>query len=357
MNSDEFLRTYAGVVRRKKLFILGMVALIVLLVFFSLTIGSRPLGFFECYQLVIDRLNGVVPDTLDGIRRQQIVCDLRMTKALAAVFCGATLAVCGAALQSSLKNPLADPYTTGISSGASLGVAIVVVLGITALSSFGENLQMIIAAFVFSLIPATIMITVSKLSNVTPTAMILTGVAVMYAFEATTTFLKVIATPDKLSQIFNWNLGNLGAVGWDNMPFLLVAALFSVVFMCSQWKALNVLSMDEDGCRSVGVDSKKLRVRLLAVVSICTAMTVCFTGTIGFVGLVAPHVARIFVGSDNKYLLPASAVMGGLFLLAADCVARSVLSAELPVGVVTSIVGGSLFVVLLIRQKRSEWAM
>ena len=295
------------------------------------------------------------PDDITGLREDMIIWDQRLPRAIAAMAVGAGLGVCGAAMQSSLKNPLADPYTTGISGGASLGVALCMIMGISIVPFAPESIRIIVNAFVFSLIPASVIILVTRVHKSTPTTMILTGVAIMYVFSATTSLIMLLADPDDLSDVYNWGLGNIAAVGWDEMPFVVTAAVVGTLLLSYAWKKLNLLAMDDDSASALGMDPRRMRTMILVVVSLCTSMIVSFTGTIGFVGLVAPHIVRMFMGSNNRYLVPASAMFGGVFLLIADSLAKVAGPTDLPVGVITSLVGGPLFLFIQLRQKKSQW--
>lgn len=272
------------------------------------------------------------------------------------LFVGAGLGICGAAMQSALRNPLADPYMTGISSGANFGIALASIAGIVVFPFFTDNMGAIGNAFVLSLIPAAVIVLASgfrRSSN--PTTMILVGIAVMYIFSSFTTMLNLAASSETFASVFMWGLGTLGSVGWETLPYLICATVAGTVLLSWLSTQLNILSCDEKLAVSSGIRPKTVRLLTIGVVSIVTATLVCFTGTIGFVGLVAPHVMRIFVDSDNRYLLPASAACGAFVLAAADCLAVEITATGLPVGVITSIIGGPLFIYLLVSQHRKVW--
>ena len=357
MEPDKFLEMYRLHVSKKVLFVFACIAISLFVILLNVSIGLYDISFMDSYRVLMDHLTGNLPSPDDyvGLREDMIIWDQRLPRALAAMLVGAGLGICGAAMQSSLKNPLADPYTTGISSGASLGVALCVVMGISLFPAGPPELRIIINAFVFSLIPAAVIIMVTRFHKSTPTTMILTGVAVMYIFSATSSLIMLIADPDDLQEVYNWNLGNLGAVSWEELPFVLTAAVLGTALLSLAWKRLNLLAMDDESASSLGLNPRTTRTLILIVVSLCTSMLVSFTGTIGFVGLVAPHIVRLFLGSNNRYLLPAAAMFGGMFLLLADSVAKVAGPTDLPVGVITSLVGGPLFLYILLRQRKSQW--
>lgn len=322
----------------------------------QLSFGKYSIGFLESYGILIDHLKGIVPT--EGVERMKhyVVWDLRLPRALAGLAVGAGLGMCGAVMQSSLKNPLADPYTTGIASGASLGASVAIILGLCIIPGiYGEG-AIVVNAFAFALVPVILIISLSRFKkNITPAGMILIGIAVMYVFSATTTLLKITASEESLAEVYIWSVGTLGKAGWDNVWYMIAAAVAGIVVFQSLARRLNVLVMCDSGAVALGVDPKRVRLASLGVVSLVTAVLVSFTGTIGFVGLVAPHMVRMFIGSDNRYLIPASAAFGALMLLASDCVARNIAAVELPVGTITALIGGPLFLYLIIRQTRSAW--
>ncbi len=253
-------------------------------------------------------------------------------------------------MQSIMKNPLADPYTTGISSGASFGATLAMTMGVTVA---GGSAGLIINAFVFSLIPAAIIILVSGMKGATPTVMILSGIAVMYIFNAFTTLFMLLADPEDLAAVYSWQVGSLGRSSWDYIPIMTAVTAVGVLALQFLAGKINVLTTGDDNAKSLGVEAGKLRIFCLIVVSLVTASVVSFTGIIGFVGLVCPHVVRIFLGSDNRYLIPASALFGVVLVLVSDVVGRTLLyPTVLQVGVVTAFIGGPMFLYLIIKANR-----
>lgn len=321
----------------------------------ALSMGKYEMGFFESYEILFNHLRGIVPTSSSDIMKDYVVWDQRVPRAVAGLAVGAGLGVCGAAMQSSMKNPLADPYTTGISSGAALGATLMLTTGLCLVPFLSGETAIIVNAFLFALIPSGIIIFISVFRKTSPTSMILTGVAVMYVFSATTSLLMLYAVPEDLAEAYIWTVGTLGKATWDNIGFLIAAALFGMCALQIFAKKLNILALSDESAVGLGVNAKRTRVVVLVIVSTVTAILVSFTGTIGFVGLVAPHMVRIFIGSDNRYLIPASAAFGAMLLLVADCIAKVAGSAGLPVGVITALIGGPLFLMLLMKQRRSAW--
>lgn len=344
------LSSYANYIRRKWIFIVICIVVTFLVAGFSLSVGDYNIGFWETYQIVIDDLTGTVTKGL----KNWIVMDLRMPRLLTAIIAGAGLAIAGVAMQSTLLNPLADPYTTGVSSGALFGATLAMISGITIVDSI--RYSTVINAFIFSLIPMFVIVFVAKVKKASPTTMIMTGIAVMYIFNAVTTVIKLFADPDALKELYEWQVGSLGFTTMDDIPIMLIVVVIGYIILQMLSKKLNVLATGDESAMGLGIDADKLRNIILIVVSLVTASVVSFTGMIGFVGLVAPHMVRLFIGADNRYLMPASAAFGALLLVVSDLVGRTIIAPSiLQVGVVTSFLGGPLFLWLIIRKKSNVW--
>lgn len=315
----------------------------------SMTIGEYDIGFFESYEIVFDHFFGSIKDEIKDF----VIFEIRLPTIVAAIIAGAGLAVCGAVMQSTMKNPLADPYTTGISSGASFGATLSITLGLTVIAG---AYAIVVNAFFFALIPMFLIMALSGIKRASSTMIILCGIAVMYIFNAMTTVLMLLAKPDDLASVFSWQVGSVSGVKWDNNA---VMVLFVAVGVCILWllsNKINVLSSGDDNAKSVGINADRLRLFCLFVVSLIAAAIVSFTGIIGFIGLVCPHMCRIVIGSDNKYLIPASMAVGSALLTLSDLIGRTIIApASLQVGVITAFIGGPVFLYLLIREKKEAW--
>ena len=347
--------------RKSALLIAIITILMVVTAILSVSFAKYPLSFDESYQILVSRIHGnipVAPPAGDYILwlKDQIVWEMNFPRAIGGVAVGVILGVGGAVMQSVVKNPLADPYTTGISSGAMFGVTVYLVMGISIIPFASGELPLIVNAFVFSLIPAGVIIFVSSFKKTSPTMMVLIGIGVMYVFSASITLLKYTASSDTIADIYIWGVGSIGKITWDNIPLLLGAMAFIVISSMYMSKSINILSSGDKSAMSFGVNPFRMRIMCLTIVSVSTAVAVCFTGTIGFVGLVAPHIARMTVGSNLRYMIPCSAAVGGLMLIAADCIARHAGTTGLPVGVITALIGSPLFLYFLIKQKKNAWS-
>lgn len=346
---EEVSLGYGKYLWKKRVFIIVCVVASILIAGYAVTVGSYPIGFFESYQIIIDHILGNVSDATKDL----IVWESRLPRIIAGALVGIGLSIAGATMQSTMKNPLADPYTTGISSGASFGATIAIILGVTVL---GSSYGVVVNAFIFSLIPAAVIIVISGLRKASPTVMILSGIAVMYVFNALTTVIMLMANPEDLAAVYNWQVGTLAKSKWETLPIMASVTLVGSIILIALSNKLNILATGDESAKSLGIDANKLRLFCLVVVSFLAAGIVSFTGVIGFVGLVAPHVARIFIGSDNRYLLPASAAFGVALVLISDVIGRTVIyPAVLQVGVVTAFLGGPLFLYLLIKQRKEAW--
>lgn len=284
-----------------------------------------------------------------------IVWEYTVPRALMAVFAGAGLAVGGAMMQSIMRNPLADPYTTGVASGASLGAAIFIMLGISIIPVSNYNLNITLNAILVSFIPTIAIVLISRRKTITPTTMILAGIAVMYVFRAITSLLTMTADPENVEQLYMWNVGTVGSGRWDNIGIVIGSVVVCSLLLMFLADKVTVMTAGDRNARSMGVETKVVRVLCLGLIAILTATIVGYTGTIGFMGLVAPHVARMFVGSNLRYLVPCSAAIGAFILIACDCIARVISDTGMNVGVITSIIGGPIFILLLIKGARKVW--
>ncbi len=350
-NVQESYREHFARSRAKKILFIAMGTVICfILALYSVTLGTYSMSIGDAFCALLG-IGNVDPTTV------HIVRDLRLPRILGAVICGFALAVCGAAMQSMLKNPLADPYTMGISSGAGLGAALAIIAGFELVAGGG----IVINAFIFALIPAAIITAITRVRKPTPTMMVLCGIALTYIFSALTQLFMIIADPDDMSAVYHWTIGTLDTVGMEDLATILFVTVLGSMYIMYMSNQLNILGMGDESARSLGINVERRRLILLLVISLVAATVVSFTGVIGFVGLVAPHIVRTVLGADNRYLVPASGIAGATLLLISDIVCR--LAAiylnshiSLPVGVITACLGGPLFIYLLIKSRKEAWS-
>ena len=281
-----------------------------------------------------------------------ILWQVRVPRVLLAFMVGGSLAAVGASLQALLRNPLADPYVIGISSGAALGAAVAVLFGVgfSILSLSVLPFSAFLGALLALLIVYRIAVSYGSFSIHT---LLLGGVVLNAIFSALILFLTSLADPYKASGMYAWLMGSLTGPDFQTVLVLAVYLLFGVAVLVSQASALNLLTLGEEAARSLGIEVERVKRVLFAAAALLTGSVVAFSGLIGFVGLIVPHAVRLVFGADHRLLLIASGIVGGIFLMLADTLARTLLSpTEIPVGVVTALVGGPIFLYLLIQQRR-----
>ncbi len=348
--SGGFRESYLGSVRKKVIFILICLAVCIVLATYSAMLGSYPISPSEVYTTIWNALTGQSqPDRTVA----HIVLDLRLPRILGAIVCGFALAVCGTVMQSMMKNPLADPYTMGISSGAGFGAALAIILGVELVSGGG----IIINAFVFAIIPAMVILFLSRFRRATPTMMILCGISLMYLFNAMTQLFMLVADPEDLATVYKWTVGTLDSIDMSELVLVFIVAVAGSLYVQYMANRLNVMGIGDDSAKTLGVDVDRQRLVMLLVITLVAASVVSFTGVIGFVGLVSPHIARLVIGADNRYLIPAAGIFGSVLLLISDIVARTIAAPTiLPVGVITACIGGPLFMYLILRSSKEVWS-
>ncbi len=348
-SDDEDLAEYRRFTLTKLLFIVSCMAIAIVVSGYAISVGEYTISFFDTYIRIWEHLTGNITSTT----ADYVVWELRLPRVIGGVLAGTALAVCGVSMQSMLKNPLADTYTTGISSGASLGATLAVCAGF---SFANGQYAIVVNAFLFSLIPMIMILSVSRMNNASVTTIILAGIAVMYLFNACNTVLKLWATDEALANVYNWSVGSLTGLSWSDVFVMAAFVVPGVAIIQLVSDKMNKMSMGDESARALGVDVERFRLLCLLLTSLVAASIVCFTGLIGFIGLVCPHVARIFIGSDNRLLIPASASCGAAMLLFSDVVGRVVIAPNtLQVGVVTAFIGGPMFLYLVVKNKQSRW--
>ena len=285
-----------------------------------------------------------------------ILFDIRLSRICLAFLIGAILAISGAVMQGLFRNPLAAPSLIGVSSGASVGAGIVIVLAGTWLQNNALLGLSVVAvgAFVGSFL---ITLLVFRLSTSTlgtsVTTMLLAGIAISALAGAVNSLLSYFADNEMLRQISIWQMGNLSTANWARVSVVAVVAVFVLVLFPRESKSLNALLLGESEARHLGIDVQRVKKRLILLTTLGIGTAVAVAGMIGFVGLIVPHIVRLLIGPDHRWLLPVSALAGGILLLIADTLARVIIApVELPTGILTAILGAPFFIMLLIQQRR-----
>lgn len=342
-------QVYGRITRRKQLVLALLGGLVIVLLALDVAQGPSGLTLWTV-------LAGIVaPETL-GVTERVIVWDIRLPMALMAVVVGASLAIAGVEMQTILNNPLASPFTLGISAAAGFGAAVALVLGVSVVP-VGGIFFVAGNAFCFALLASALIYVFSLTRGVSAETMVLLGIALVFLFNALLTLLQYIASEQALQQVVFWTLGSLSRADWTKLGLTAaVLALVAPLFARLAWP-LTTLRLGDERARSLGVDVQRLRLQVLVGVSLLAATAVAFVGTIGFVGLVAPHVARMLVGEDQRYLLPASALAGAVLLSGASIVSKAILPGVIiPIGIITALVGVPFFLGLIFTRRRQLWS-
>ncbi len=285
----------------------------------------------------------------------RILQDLRLPRVLLAMLAGACLASCGAVMQGLFRNPLADPSLIGVSSGASLGASAVIFFGgVGFLSGVFELTAIAIGAFIGGLLATALVYRLaSTITGTSVSTMLLAGIAITALSGAATSLFSFFADNEMLRRISLWQMGNLDSANWSRVGIIAAAVLPLMVLLPREGRALNAILLGESEARHLGIAVESLKRRLILLTAVGVGVAVAVSGVVAFVGLIVPHLVRLMIGPDHRYLIPGSAILGAVLLLLADTGARSLMApAELPTGVVTALLGAPFFVALLLQQRR-----
>ena len=327
--------------------------LLPVIVLYSMTVGTVSISMAEAFSAAVDRLFS----SADSIGQTQVILfDIRLPRILLALLVGAILASTGAVMQGLFRNPLADPSLIGVSGGASVGASLMIVLAGGAVESgllMGLSL-VALGAFVGGF-AATILVYRLATSGIgtSVTTMLLAGIAIGALAGALNSLLSYFADNDMLRQISLWQMGNLSAANWAKVWIMALVSLLLLVSFPRDSRALNALLLGESEARHLGIDVQRVKRRLIVLTALGVGVSVALAGMVGFVGLVIPHVIRLLIGPDHRWLIPGSAMAGAILLVVADSLARVVvLPAELPTGLLTALLGAPFFIALLLQQRR-----
>ncbi len=341
---------------RARLFTAVLAGLLPLAMVLSIVTGAVPVTLDNFTGLIQKWLGVYSGETGDQTQAWMVVEVIRLPRTLLGVLVGSTLAVCGGAMQGLFRNPLADPSIIGVSSGSALGAGVGIVLTGLLPAVFVSVFQMYTVPFLAFLggFGATLLVykigTTSHGSSVA--TMLLAGIAISALSGAGMGILNYVADDAMLRNLTFWQMGSLGGATWEQLLFLIPVLLVIQLSLAAQAKGLNALLLGESEARHLGHNIQNLKVRLIILTALGVGVSVSVSGMIGFVGLVVPHLVRMSIGPDHRYLLPASALLGGSLLIVADVIARVVISpAELPIGIVTALLGAPFFMSLLWQQR------
>lgn len=337
---------------KKNLFLsLSCVVLLALMVY-AITLGSVYIESELILRSILEwikyGMDGVTCD--DSIRF--IIFEVRLPRIILAVLTGSLLSMAGAVYQAIFQNPMADPYVIGISSGAAFGATIAIIF-LPPMMLLGNSIVSL-AAFLSAILTSILVYFISKTKRGVDTfSLLLTGVVISTVLSSFIS-LMMLAHQDEAMKIMTWTMGSFNAKSWNHVITILIPTVIGIFFTIYHGKDLNVLVMGEEEAMTMGLDTKRLKRNMLLICALLTSIAVSVSGIIGFVGLIVPHFIRLIFGSEHKFLLKASFVFGAIFMLLSDTIARSLLGGfEIPVGIITSLIGGPLFLILLVRYRRN----
>ena len=327
--------------------LLACVAVLVL----CLQFGATSVGIGTVASAIAHLLRGDEASSLRVGTSEIIMVQIRFPRVLMGFFVGAGLAAVGVTLQALLRNPLADPYVLGVSSGSALGVSLAILFGIG--STFLLLPILPLFGFVGGLLALLLIYRLAQSKGRLPVhSLLLAGVILNAILTAFIMFITSIMEPNRSAGLMAWLMGSLTAPGYPALGIFLMYVVCVCAVLMHKAQSLNVLTLGEDTARSLGVDTEGTKKQLFALTALLTGAIVSVSGMIGFVGMVVPHAVRLLIGSDHRLLLPASALVGGMFLAVADTIARTIMApAEIPVGIVTALAGGPFFLYLLLWRK------
>lgn len=348
------INDYNRYIGRKWLFLIFLLALLLITALISISVGSSGISVNEVLRVL---LGGGEPSS------RTIIWNVRMPRIATGVGAGMALSMAGSVMQNILRNPLASASTLGVSQGASFGAALAIIYfqaGVQISNASSANITItnpytvVVCAFLGGICTTVLILLLSCVSGVSPSAMILAGVAISAMFTGATTLLQYFSDDNMVASVVYWTFGNLGRAGWKEISliFILGTAAF-LYFSLNRWN-YNAMESGTNTAKSLGVNADRLILVSMTVSTLISATAIAFTGTINFIGLIAPHIVRRFVGNDYRFLIPCSALMGAVIMLAADIASRMIKApAILPIGALTSFLGAPLFLYMIIKKGKT----
>lgn len=338
---------------KKSILISTSVMFLLAVSIFAIGVGSVHIEAKTILKSIIEwikyGMDGVSTD--DSIRF--IIFNVRLPRIALAILTGGLLSMAGATYQAIFQNPMADPYVMGVSSGAAFGATIAIVF--LPSGFFLTHQTTSVCAFLFAILSTLLVYTLSRTKRGVDTFSILLSGIILSSVLSSFISLIMIANQDDVVKIISWTFGSFNGKGWEHVLTILLPTIFGLILTLYHGKDLNLLVMGEEEASSMGLNVAKVKRNLLLLCALLTAVAVSVSGIIGFVGLIVPHFIRLIFGSDHKFLLPFSMIFGGIFMLISDTIARSLLeSFEIPVGIITSLIGGPLFLILLVKYRREQ---
>lgn len=333
---------------------IGTSIILLIILFLSIgvavTMGSVDISIKEVYEVILYKLLNIGDSSIGTGAVADVVWLIRMPRIVLAIAVGVGLSVVGIVMQAIVKNPLADPYILGVSSGASLGATLAVVLGIG--SSFGSN-SLGIMGFIGAFGVSILVLIISNIGGRSNSIkLLLAGMALSSVCSSFSSFLVYISDDSqKLKTITFWLMGSLAGAKWNEIVIIMPIIILGVIFFMTQYRTLNLMLLGDEVSITLGTDLHKFRIIYLVITSLMIGLLVYVSGMIGFVGLIIPHIVRMIFGTDHKKIIPISALLGAIILIWADVLSRALIKGtEIPIGIVISIIGSPLFVWLMIKK-------
>lgn len=325
---------------KKRVIVLALVILLIFTIIISFQFGRYPISTKELIGILLSKLHPT--DPFWTVRTETVLFNIRMPRIFLACLVGASLAAAGAAYQGVFQNPMAAPDILGASSGAAFGAAF-------AILHYSNSYVITVSAFLFSLLTVALVHLISKKARGNQVlGLVLSGIMVSSLFSAGTSFIKLVADPnDQLPAITYWLMGSLSGAKSSDITFVIIPISIGLIpLILLRWR-MNVLTMGDEEAKTMGINSKKIRLIVIICSTLVTAASVSVSGMIGWVGLVIPHLVRKLVGNNYIYLMPASILFGAVFLLLVDNISRNLLATEIPLGILTAFVGAPFFIYLI----------
>lgn len=331
----------------------SLLAILVITIILAAGLGYISISVSDICHILLSQLGWTLPETIDQ-SYPFVIMDVRLPRILSAVLVGGGLAVSGCVFQSILQNPLADPYTLGISSGAAFGASLAIILLIFGLI-VPAALIIPLFAFVGAVATLYVVFTLSSPSaRLSSNSLILSGIIVSAILSAGISFIKFLAD-EQVNAIIFWLMGSFIGKTWPDVLLLIVMTIPCTLLILAHHRELDIMTFGDRASDSLGIDTAAIRKRLLVIASLSTAICVSVSGIIGFVGLIVPHLMRMILGPGNRLLIPCSFLFGCIMLLCADTITRVFLPTELPIGVLTALIGGPIFCYIFRKNQLERW--
>jgi len=348
VNPDRGRDFYRALVLRRQLILLGLAVLLVLSICVDLALGPARYSLAQVMEGLF------TPSSADDQLRV-IIWEIRMPVALMAVIVGASLSIAGVQMQTILNNPLASPFTLGISAGAGFGAALALAFGVS-LFPFALAYIIPVNAFIMAMLTSMAIYGLSLRRGVTSETIVLLGIALVFIFNALMSLIQFFASEQAVAAVVFWTMGSLTKATWPKVWISLAVLAASAPLLARRGWALTAMRLGDAKAESMGIKLRSLRLEVLVIVSLLASISVSFVGTIGFIGLVGPHIARMLLGEDQRFLLPGAALSGALILSVGSILSKTIIPGTvIPIGIVTAIVGIPFFLYLILNRRAQAW--